>query len=89
MFPTLILSQTFVSQSIFYNLFKHSNFDGLYDPRPLEESALRQKWFPVFIPNTGKYEPEKTLYLDNFHAVQVWNLRKEPRGKLMEKPSTE
>ena len=23
----------------------------------------------VFSPNTGKYGPEKTLYLDTFHAV--------------------
>ena len=26
-------------------------------------------YFPVFGPNTGKYEPEITLYLDTFHAV--------------------
>ena len=25
--------------------------------------------FPVFSPNAGKYGPEKTSYLDNFHAV--------------------
>ena len=25
--------------------------------------------FPVFSPNTGKYGPEKTPYLDTFHAV--------------------
>ena len=24
---------------------------------------------PVFSPNTGKYGPEKTPYLDTFHAV--------------------
>ena len=24
-------------------------------------------------PNTGKYRPEKTLYLDNFHAVLALN----------------
>ena len=28
-------------------------------------------YFPVFSPNTGKYEPEKTLYLNTFHAVNV------------------
>ena len=27
--------------------------------------------FPVFSPNTGKYGPEKTPYLDSFHAVQT------------------
>ena len=26
-------------------------------------------YFPVFGLNTGKYGPEKTPYLDNFHAV--------------------
>ena len=27
-------------------------------------------YFPVFSPNTGKYGPEKTPYLDTFHAVR-------------------
>ena len=26
-------------------------------------------YFPVFNPNTGKYGPEITPHLDNFHAV--------------------
>ena len=26
-------------------------------------------YFPVFSPNTGKYEPEITPYLDTFHDV--------------------
>ena len=26
-------------------------------------------YFPVFGLNTGKYGPEKTLYLDTFHVV--------------------
>ena len=28
-------------------------------------------YFPVFIPNTGKYRPEISPYLDNFHAVWI------------------
>ena len=28
-------------------------------------------YFPVFNPNTGKYGPEITPYLDTFHAVMV------------------
>ena len=28
-------------------------------------------YFPVFSPNTGKYGPEKTPYLDTFHAVSL------------------
>ena len=27
--------------------------------------------FPVFGLNPGKYEPEKTPYLDTFHAVPI------------------
>ena len=27
-------------------------------------------YFPVFSPNAGKQEPEKTPYLDTFHAVR-------------------
>ena len=37
------------------NVSKYGVFSGLY--------------FPVFGLNTGKYEPEKTLYLDIFLAV--------------------
>ena len=29
-------------------------------------------YFPVFRLNTGKYEPENTSYLDNFHTVKAW-----------------
>ena len=28
-------------------------------------------YFPVFGLNTGKYGPEKTPYLDTFHAVEL------------------
>ena len=28
-----------------------------------------EEYISVLSPNTGKYEPEKTLYLDTFHAV--------------------
>ena len=27
--------------------------------------------FPVFSPNTGKYGPEKTRYLNTFHAAKI------------------
>ena len=27
-------------------------------------------YFPVLSPNTGKHRPEKTPYLDTFHAVK-------------------
>ena len=28
-------------------------------------------YFPVLSPNIGKYGPEKTPYLDTFHAISV------------------
>ena len=31
--------------------------------------AFSGPYFPVFSPNTGKYGPEKTPYLDTFHTV--------------------
>ena len=40
-----------------WNGFKHGVFSGPY--------------FPVSSPNTGKYRPEKTSYLDPFHAVLI------------------
>ena len=32
---------------------------------------IRSPYFPAFGLNTGKYGPEKTAYLDTFHAVDV------------------
>ena len=34
---------------------------------------IRSYFWSVLSPNTGKYGPEKTLYLDTFHAV--WSMR--------------
>ena len=31
--------------------------------------VLSSPYFPIFSPNTGKCGPEKTPYLDTFHAV--------------------
>ena len=38
-------------------VFKYGVFSGPY--------------FPLFELNTTKYGPEKTLYLDTFHAVEI------------------
>ena len=43
-------------------VFKYGVFSGPY--------------FPVFGLNTGKYGPEKTSYLDTFHAVRDLCFRK-------------
>ena len=40
-----------------WKLFKYEVFSGSY--------------FPVFSLNAGKYGPEKTLYLDNFHKCVI------------------
>ena len=32
-------------------------------------SVFYGPYFPVFIPKTGNFGPEKTPYLDTFHAV--------------------
>ena len=34
-----------------------------------EKCPIRSFFWSVFSPNTEKYGPEKTPYLDNFHAV--------------------
>ena len=31
-------------------------------------------YFTIFSPKTGKYEPEKTPYLDTFHTVGVGSI---------------
>ena len=35
--------------------------------------AFSGPYFPAFGLNTGKYGPEKTPYLDTFHAIKVYN----------------
>ena len=46
--------------------------DGKYDNTAWKGSkygVFFGPYFSVFSPNTGKYEPEKTPYLDTFHAL--------------------
>ena len=40
------------------------------------------KYLSVFSPNAGKYGPEKTPYLDTFHAVYVWNKKRTRKTKI-------
>ena len=35
--------------------------------------VISGSYFPVFNPNTGKYGPEITPYLDTFHAVAAFS----------------
>ena len=48
------------------------NFSGTLRYRCVKSVQIRSfsgPYFAVFGPKTGKYGPEKTLYLDIFHAV--------------------
>ena len=47
-----------------FSKFIHSTAWKVYKYR-----AFSVPYFPVFSPNIGKYGPEKTPYLDTFHAV--------------------
>ena len=57
-----------------FSQFQHGGFQARYSWITQEQFTLREKCpntefsWSVFSPNTGKYGPEKTLYLDNFHA---------------------
>ena len=64
LFRGISLSLThFISQVSFCTLRNHKE--------SLHEKCLNMKLcFPVFNSNAGKYGPEKTPYLDTFHAVE-------------------
>ena len=51
-------------------LFYYVLLATLRETRPNTE-FFSGPYFPVFALNTGKYGPEKTPYLDTFHAVLV------------------
>ena len=44
-------------------------FDSFTAWKVSKYGVISGPYFPVFNPNTGKYGPEITLYLDTFHAV--------------------
>ena len=49
-----------------------SNFLGAFSHcvKSVRIRSFSGPYFPVFTPNAGKYGPEKTPYLDTFHAVR-------------------
>ena len=55
----LQVQDTRTSDAIKYTAWKVSKYGDFSSP-----------YFPVFGMNTGKYGPDKTPYLDNFHAVK-------------------
>ena len=38
-----------------------------------KDGVFSGPYFPVFSPNTGKYGPGKTRYLDTFHVLKTNN----------------
>ena len=52
---SFIFKQIWIATFTAWKMSKYGLFPGPY--------------FPVFSPNTGKYGPEKTPYLDTFHVV--------------------
>ena len=53
-----------------WKVSKYGVFSGSYLP-VFGLNADSTPYLTVFSPNAGKYEPEKTPYLDTFHAVQI------------------
>ena len=52
----------------------HLILNHLQKPHYVKSVSIRSfsgPYFPVFGLNTGKYGPEKTPYLDTFHAVPM------------------
>ena len=51
------------------------------------------KYLSSFSPNTGKYGPEKTPYLDTYHAVNITrkiiNTRRRQKSWSLKSPSTQ
>ena len=60
-----------------YILFYKINplwISGFFHGWSLREKCPNTEFFPIFSPKTGKYEPEKTPYLDTFHTVGVGSI---------------
>ena len=65
-------SQQFPQKIFFIDTWLGSKYSSEYTNTAWKESKngfFSGPYFPVFSPNTGNYGPEKTLYLDTFHAV--------------------
>ena len=58
------------SRAVLFNTWLHQWISILTFYR-----VLSGAYFPVFGLNTGKYGPEKALYLDTFQTVEVFNFR--------------
>ena len=80
-FRALFKAMIFLNIRVYYHFQNNSQdqylkgslkgvFSGSYFPVfGLKFSCISE--ISVFSPNKGKYEPEKTLYLDTFHAVNI------------------
>ena len=65
--PTVLL-EIFNEWSL--SLFLSAERLSLFEQDCVKSFQIRSVFWFVFSPNAGKYGPEKTLYLDTFHAVQ-------------------
>ena len=54
-------------------------FSSLVGMHCVKSVQIRSFFWSVFSPNAGKYGPEKTPYLDTFHAVMLLGPRALPR----------
>ena len=63
----------------FITILKRQNYEHIFPDNNTQMSTawnvskygvFSGSYFPVFSPNTGKYTPEKTPYLDTFHEVE-------------------
>ena len=62
------VSQTSISKSIpHYSVVPHCL-------ESVQIQSFSDPHFPVYSPNTEKYGPEKTLYLDIFHTVPSFQI---------------
>ena len=58
-----------IKENTAINLVHEFLKDGHLDSHCVKIVQIRSFFWSVFIPNTGKFGPEKTPHLDNFHAV--------------------
>ena len=63
-----MMSETKFDVSTAWKVSKYGGFSGPYFAA-FGLNTERYELSPVFSPNTGKYGPEKTPYLDTFHTV--------------------
>ena len=71
----MLSSVTFFDKETYFR--KIHGLTKSYCVKTAQIQSFPGPYFPAFGLNTGKYEPEKTPYLDIFHAVSLtWEIKK-------------